>query len=111
MKHNNNFLNKTTSAFYKAMLICCLVLIFSCKKNILDKTPLNSYSEELVWKDANLIETFVNNTYRVVPHGFNYSMTNSLSTLTDENNGRANSSANIINAGNITPDALAALEY
>jgi hypothetical protein len=93
------------------MLICSLVLIFSCKKNILDKTPLNSYSEELVWKDANLIETFVNNTYRVVPHGFNYSMTNSLSTLTDENNGRANSSANIINAGNITPDALAALDY
>ncbi len=111
MTYYNNVLNKTTSPFYKAMLICSLVLMFSCKKNILDKVPLNSYSEELVWKDANLIETFVNNTYRVVPHGFNYSMTNSLSTLTDENNGRANSAANIINAGNITPDALGALDY
>lgn len=111
MTYINHFLHKTNAAFYKAMLICCLVLFFSCKKNILDKTTLNAYSEELVWKDASLIETFLNNTYRVVPHGFNYSMTNSLSTLTDENNGRANSSANIINAGNITPDALGALDY
>jgi hypothetical protein len=38
-------------------------------------------------------------------------MANSLSTLTDENNARAYSSANIINAGNITADALGALDY
>ena len=111
MTSNNNFLNKTNAALFKAILVCFSVLIFSCKKNVLDKTPLNSYSDEQVWKDGNLIETFVNNTYRVVPHGFNYSMTNSLSTLTDENNGRANSAANIINAGNITADALGALDY
>ncbi|MEJ7769712.1 MAG: RagB/SusD family nutrient uptake outer membrane protein [Chitinophagaceae bacterium] len=111
MNYPINLLTKSIAVFYKAMLICCVVLLFSCKKNILDKIPLNSYSEELVWKDANLIQTFVNNTYRVVPHGFNYSMANSLSTLTDENNARAFSSANIINAGNITPDALAALDY
>jgi hypothetical protein len=104
-------LNKTTIALQVGILISCSALLFSCNKNVLDKIPLNSYSEELVWKDGNLIETFVNNTYRNVPHGFNYSMTNSLSTLTDEANARANSSANIINAGNITPDALAALDY
>lgn len=107
----NNLKKPTGAAIYSALLISCLLVMESCKKNVLQTLPLNAYSEELVWKDGNLIETFVNNTYRIVPHGFNYSMTNSLSTLTDENNGRANSSANIINAGNITPDALAALDY
>lgn len=99
------------STYCKAILICCMALISSCNEDVLDKAPLDSFSEELVWKDANLIETFVNNTYRITPHGFNYSMANSLSTLTDENNARNFSSANIINAGNITPDALAALDY
>lgn len=107
----NKLLNKTATALQIGALVTGLGLLFSCNKNALDKIPLNAYSEEIVWEDANLIETFVNNTYRVVPHGFNYSMTNSLSTLTDEANARANSSANIINAGNITPDALAALDY
>lgn len=99
------------SVLRKALLIGCVALTFSCQQDVLEKTPLNSYSEELVWKDGNLIETFVNHTYRIMPHGFFYSMTNSLSAVTDENNGRANSAANIINAGNITADALASLDY
>jgi hypothetical protein len=112
MTGKNNHFNRTAhSALYNIILTCCLALIFSCKKDVLDKVPLNSYSEELVWKDGNLIETFVNNTYRIMPHGFFYSMTNSLSTLTDESNARANSAANIINAGNITADALGGLDY
>ncbi len=96
---------------YKALLICSITLFVSCSKDPLDKAPLSSFTEELVWKDENLIETFVNNTYRILPSGFYYSMTNSLSTLTDENNARANSAAIAINAGNITPDALAGLDY
>jgi hypothetical protein len=96
---------------YKALLVCTMTLLFSCSKDPLDKAPLSSFTEELVWKDANLVETFVNNTYRILPSGFYYSMTNSLSTLTDENNARANSAAIAINAGNITPDALASLDY
>lgn len=102
----------TRSVFnYKALLICSIALFVSCSKDPLDKAPLNSFTEELVWKDENLIETFVNNTYRILPSGFYYSMTNSLSTLTDENNARANSAAIAINAGNITPDALGGLDY
>ncbi len=72
---------------------------------------MSSFTEETVWKDASLVESFVNNTYRIIPSGFYYSMTNSLSTLTDENNARANAAAIAINAGNITPDALAGLDY
>lgn len=96
---------------YKALIICSVTLLFSCSKDPLDKAPLSSFTEELVWKDESLIETFVNNTYRILPSGFYYSLVNSLSTLTDENNGRASSAAIAINAGNITPDALGALDY
>ncbi len=96
---------------YKALIICSVTLLFSCSKDPLDKAPLSSFTEDLVWKDESLIETFVNNTYRILPSGFYYSMTNSLSTLTDENNARANAVAIAINAGNITPDVLGALDY
>jgi len=96
---------------YKLFLIYCITLFVSCGKDPLDKAPLSSFTEDLVWKDESLIETFVNNTYRILPSGFYYSMVNSLSTLTDENNGRASSAAIAINAGNITPDALGALDY
>ena len=96
---------------YKAFLICSITLLFSCSKDPLDKAPLSSFTEDLVWKDANLIETFVNNTYRILPSGFYYSLFNSLSTLTDENNARANPVAIAINAGNITPDVLGGLDY
>jgi len=96
---------------YKAFLICTVTLLYSCSKDPLDKSPLSSFTEDLVWKDESLVETFVNNTYRILPSGFYYSMTNSLSTLTDENNARANSVAIAINAGNITADALGGLDY
>lgn len=112
MTGKNNHQNKALRpVWWRALLVCCMALTFSCQKDVLEKAPLDSFSEELVWKDGNLIETFVNNTYRIMPHGFFYSMSNSLSTLVDENQARANSAANIINAGNITPDALASLDY
>ena len=113
MNNKNYIIYKMARAVfnYKAILICSISLLSSCAKDPLDKAPLSSFTEDLVWKDANLVETFVNNTYRILPSGFYYSMTNSLSTLTDENNARANSAAIAINAGNITPDALAGLDY
>jgi hypothetical protein len=113
MKRKNYLLYKIAKSVFncKSVLICFIVLLGSCSKDPLDKSPLSSFTEEVVWKDENLVETFVNNTYRILPSGFYYSMTNSLSTLTDENNARANAVAISINAGNITPDILGALDY
>lgn len=110
-KKNISFKTAKAAFSYKTILICSICILFSCTKDALDKKPLSSFTEETVWKDASLVESFVNNTYRIIPSGFYYSMTNSLSTLTDENNARANSAAIAINAGNITPDALAGLDY
>lgn len=58
-----------------------LVNITSCDKEFLDKKPLDQYSEEVVWNDPALIETFVNNIYFGLPHEFYNIM---LSSFTDE---------------------------
>ncbi len=42
--------------------------IFSCAD--LDLQPTESISEASVWKDINLIELYVNDRYRELPHGF-----------------------------------------
>jgi starch-binding outer membrane protein, SusD/RagB family len=42
--------------------------IFSCAD--LDLQPTESISETAVWKDINLIELYVNDRYRELPHGF-----------------------------------------
>jgi len=39
-------------------------LLFSCNKDFLDKQPLSDYSENAVWNDPALVETFVNTMYR-----------------------------------------------
>jgi hypothetical protein len=42
----------------------------SCNDDILDLKPLDSVSEEDVWKDLNLIELYVNDRYNELPHGY-----------------------------------------
>jgi hypothetical protein len=41
-------------------------LLLSCSK-VLDKPPLDSYTDETVWKDLKLSEAFANNIYNVLP--------------------------------------------
>ncbi|MDP3181143.1 MAG: RagB/SusD family nutrient uptake outer membrane protein, partial [Bacteroidota bacterium] len=43
-----------------------VVMLFSCKNQdeFLDKKPLGDYSEDVVWTDPALVETFVNTMYR-----------------------------------------------
>jgi len=48
-------------------------------KDSLDKQPLDQFSDDAVWNDPALIQTFVNNTYRGLGHGFNNVMFSSYS--------------------------------
>jgi hypothetical protein len=54
----------------------CIVLIllisfqFNSCDDFLDKQPLDQYGETAVWGDLALMETFVNNIYYQIPHGF-----------------------------------------
>src|SRR4051794_15404384 len=55
-----------------------VVLINSCKKD-LNLTPVDQYSDASVWSDPALAQTFVNNIYGGVPHGFSNVMMSSIS--------------------------------
>jgi len=48
------------------MIVSMVALLISCQKKdeFLNKQPLGEYSEDAVWGDPNLIETFVNTMYR-----------------------------------------------
>ena len=49
-----------------------ILLVFSgaCQKNVLDKKPLSEISEDLVWKDANLAQLYVNDFYTKIPSSY-----------------------------------------
>ncbi len=112
MTRINIQLNKTTmSAFYYSILLLfMLTMASSCTKDVLDKSPTDRFSDDAVWKDKNLIEAYVNNTYRLMPTGNTYGAQKLASAGTDELYGRGGSQT-FINMGNITPSSLGNLNY
>ena len=106
-----NFLNKAIkiASINKILLIFSLVLVTACKKNILDKTPLDRFSDDAVWKDENLIQTWINSTYRTMPQGHS-SGAMMIANLTDESHYRTGRPDYIV-AGNITPTTLGVLDF
>jgi starch-binding outer membrane protein, SusD/RagB family len=100
----------TKSAFYyNILLVFILAMISSCTKDVLDKVPTDRFSDDAVWKDKNLIEQFVNNTYRITPTGNTYGAQRLAQAGTDELHGRGGSQT-FINLGNITPSSLGNLD-
>lgn len=56
----------------KINLFVSLVLLLSaCTENILDKNPLDSYSDPVVWSDVNLARNYLNPLYDNYPNGWN----------------------------------------
>lgn len=51
-------------------LFFIILFILSSCNDILDKQPSDQYGEDAVWNDLPLIETFINNIYYEIPHGF-----------------------------------------
>jgi hypothetical protein len=83
------------------ILLWSLVLITgmsSCKKNLLDSTPQDKYSDAAVWKDSTLVNAYVNQIYADVPSQYDGStfVTDLLSNYTDES---TNISATAISSG------------
>lgn len=106
-------LNKPTrSAFViKVVLILFITVFSSCEEDVLDREPLNRFSENAVWQDEALIKAFVGNTYRTVPTGFYVGQALMLSTLSDEANARNNFGYELINQGNLDPSNMFPLDY
>lgn len=65
----------------------CFCGLNSCKKDFLSLTPLNSISDEDVWKNAGLMRLFVNNVYNGIEPGIALTCDNMnapISVITDE---------------------------
>ena len=111
MKSIYYLLNKATrlAFIYKLLLVFSLTMISSCTKDVLDKTPLSSFSDDAVWKDPNLIQTWINSTYRQMPFGYTWGAM-MMANVTDESHYRTGRPDYIV-AGNITPTTLGVLDY
>ncbi|WP_149526124.1 MULTISPECIES: RagB/SusD family nutrient uptake outer membrane protein [Sphingobacterium] len=94
---------------YLFMFFTCLSTI-SCDFDVLDTVPSDRYSEDAIWDDPALIETYVSSTYRSLPNGFRYSFYN-LSVMVDELNARNNSWLYAYWGGNLTADNLGIANY
>jgi starch-binding outer membrane protein, SusD/RagB family len=71
-------------------LICYLLLmgsLVSCNDGFLDKVPKDKLSEQSIWSDIALAETYTNNLYLGVSNGFARGCA-MLSAISDEANGR-----------------------
>ena len=85
------------------ILLSLVNLLPSCSEKILDKSPLDKYSDATVWTDINLANSYLNYCYNVIGHGFRAVM---LSDVADETlNGRGSSSTPY-HLGTITADNL-----
>lgn len=72
----------------------------SCNEEFLDKQPLDQFSEDAVWNDPALIQTFVNNIYFGLPHGFSNMM---LSSYADESMYNADFGSSNVTKSLVTP--------
>ena len=79
-----------------------LLQFISCKKD-LNISPVDQFSDASVWKDPSLIQTFVNNIYGGIPHGFSNIM---MSALDDEAMYNADFGTSNVTKSLITPSDL-----
>ena len=116
MNKQYNLLKRAAKRVLSLSILLTLLLTIntSCVKDVLDKSPTDRFSDAAVWLDGNLIEAFVNNTYREVPtsrYNGNFTSTALIwGELTDELYGRGGNH-NYINEGNVTAAQLGALDY
>ncbi|HEY8660131.1 MAG TPA: RagB/SusD family nutrient uptake outer membrane protein [Hanamia sp.] len=74
----------------------------SCKKQ-LDIAPVDQFSDATVWNDPALIQTFINNIYSGVPHGFGCIM---MASMADESMYNADFGSSNVTKSLINPSDL-----
>ena len=85
-----------------------LVILLMCSScsDFLDKSPLDQFGEDLVWEDLSLIETFVNNIYWNIYHGFDGKI--GMHMLCDEAIRASDRNANRVVRSEVTPSSMQA---
>ena len=85
----------------KIFLLASLALALTACDDILDITPKDRLSEDVVWSDESLIKAYHSNLYTCLPHGF---CANMQSKATDEVYNAKSGGIEIIALGTLTPD-------
>ena len=86
--------------FYFLIAGVVLVGSASCKKDFMNLQPQDAYSDEAVWSDPALVQTFVNNIYLGIPHGFSNIM---MSSMVDETSYNADFGSANVTKSLVTP--------
>jgi starch-binding outer membrane protein, SusD/RagB family len=89
--------------YYILTAAIVVTAISSCKKDFMNVQPLDKYSDEAVWKDPSLIQSFINNIYLGIPHGFSNIM---MSSMVDETMYNADFGSSNVTKSLITPSDL-----
>lgn len=89
------------------IMLALVVGLTGCKKDFLNQQPLDKYSDEAVWKDPALVQTFVNNIYLGIPHGFSNIM---MSSMVDETTYNADFGSSNVTKSLVTPSDLGIFE-
>lgn len=105
-------MKKRRSLFlYIGLCTALFTSICSCDQDILDRKPLNAYSEADVWSNLDLVETFVNSKYRALANVYRRSTTtylpNALSLSAASSEGFSQwgyDNVRAWNFGEVTPD-------
>ncbi|MGO4294402.1 RagB/SusD family nutrient uptake outer membrane protein [Chitinophaga sp. RAB17] len=96
---------------YFFILLIPFLTLGSCKKDILNSPPLTAVSDATVWNDINLVQNFINEKYKILPHFYLYTSLPShmgYSAASDECYSMFNyESVNRLNSGALTPDNMA----
>src|SRR5690606_2291584 len=114
MKRNKANIKNWMWRALSSMILLPILIIASCTEDVLEKTPIDSYSDAAVWDDEALVEAFVNTAYKDLPFGFQNEhgwRFLPYANMSDETNSR-NSATNIqINIeGNSSPAYLGPMD-
>jgi hypothetical protein len=84
MSNSNNSLklNHMKYLFY-LLLTVFTISISSCRKDLLDSSPRDQYSDAVIWKDSTLVLSFLNSIYSRIPSEYESSQ-DMLSNFTDD---------------------------
>ena len=98
----------------KSIFLFSLVLIIlglsGCSHDLLDKAPVDRITEDAVWSDPELVQTFVNSKYRDLSFGFNWNGDELMwASASDESLFSHDYGMWAINKGELTPSNLAIL--
>lgn len=106
MNRKNIYKSKARTALFYMVLAGAVACFASCSK-VLDKRPLSSYNDAIVWQDQTLITSFVANVYRSMPHGGFGGLPSYLGCFVDEQEVIGEGFDATFNAGNVTPSNIA----